>query len=474
MAAPVAITDAEIRLVPVATRLPFEYGIVTLTRMPHCFVRLTLTIDGAKTTGIAAEHLPPKWFTKLPDQPIDEEIEIMIEVVERACTAATEATGETVFDCWEEIYQAQQQWGTDSPHPPLLWGFGVTFVERAMIDAFCRATDTSFADAVRDGSLGIEPGRIYPELEGTSPGDVLDEPLDQIRVRHTVGYNDPLDERPADAPEDGLPVTLEENIEQYGVDRFKLKIGGDVDRDVSRLRDVLSVAEQQLDDYAFTLDANEQYDSVSDLRNLLERLTADDAVDGFRERLLFVEQPFDRSIALTPTVGDQLADWEDAPPIVIDESDGELQSFGRALELGYAGTSYKSCKGVFKGIANACLAAERRAAGAECVISGEDLSTIGPVCLPQDLAAMATLGIEHVERNGHHYFRGLSMYDEDVQQTVLSAHPDLYRRHDDGFATLDVDEGVVPTMSVTKAPFGFGGELDLSAYATPETWNFDV
>ena len=474
MAETLEITDAEIRLVPVETRLPFEYGIVTLTRMPHCFVRVTLSVDGAETTGLSAEHLPPKWFTKLPDQPIDEEIEIMLDVVEHACDAAVGVSGQTAFDCWKTIYDAQQAWGMESPHPPLLWGFGVTFVERAVIDAFCRATDTSFPDAVRDGSLGIEPGRIYPELEGTNPGDVLAEPLERIRVRHTVGYNDPLADRPADAPDDGLPVTLEENIEAYGIDRFKLKIGGDVDKDVARLRDVLSVIERNLEDYAFTLDANEQYDSVSDLRELLGRLAEDQAVEGFRERLLFVEQPFDRSIALTPTVGEQLADWTDAPPVVIDESDGELQSFGRALELGYAGTSYKSCKGVFKGVANACLAAKRRAEGAECVISGEDLSTIGPVCLPQDLAAMATLGIEHVERNGHHYFRGLSMFDADVQQTALEAHPDLYRRHEREFATLAVENGHVSAESVTAAPFGFAGELDLSSYATPDDWSFDV
>jgi len=33
----------------------------------------------------------------------------------------------------------------------------------------------------------------------------------------------------------------------------------------------------------------------------------------------------------------------------------------------------------------------------------------GAVALPQDLAMMTLLGIEHVERNGHHYYRGLSL-----------------------------------------------------------------
>jgi hypothetical protein len=47
--------------------------------------------------------------------------------------------------------------------------------------------------------------------------------------------------------------------------------------------------------------------------------------------------------------------WPEAPPMIIDESDAELTSLRRALELGYRGTSHKNCKGVFKGLANRCL-----------------------------------------------------------------------------------------------------------------------
>lgn len=41
------------------------------------------------------------------------------------------------------------------------------------------------------------------------------------------------------------------------------------------------------------------------------------------------------------------------------------------------------------------------------VLSAEDLRTVGLIELLQDLAVTATLGAEHVERNGHHNFRGL-------------------------------------------------------------------
>src|SRR5207302_8085313 len=64
------------------------------------------------------------------------------------------------------------------------------------------------------------------------------------------------------------------------------------------------------------------------------------------------------------------------------------------------------------GIANACLLEKRRRDGERVVLTGEDLCNLGPVALLQDLALMALLGIEHVERNGHHYYRGLSLWPE--------------------------------------------------------------
>jgi hypothetical protein len=130
------------------------------------------------------------------------------------------------------------------------------------------------------------------------------------------------------------------------------------------------------------------------------------------------------------------------------------------LSLGYAGTSHKNCKGIVKGIANACLLKHRSAGHPErpWILSGEDLANIGPVALLQDLAVMHTLGITHVERNGHHYFSGLSMYETPVQAAVLANHGDLYREHS-GFPTLAITEGKIDVSSVLAAPFGTGFEM---------------
>ena len=143
----------------------------------------------------------------------------------------------------------------------------------------------------------------------------------------------------------------------------------------------------------------------------------------------------------------------------------------KALDLGYCGTSHKNCKGIVKGIANACLLEKRRReTGGEFLLSGEDLANVGPVALLQDLTVMACLGITHVERNGHHYFKGLSMWPEEIQEAVLERHADLYRRHELGFATLRVEEGRLQVASLLQAPFGVGLSIEAAGFSGLDDW----
>src|SRR5262249_28105381 len=75
------------------------------------------------------------------------------------------------------------------------------------------------------------------------------------------------------------------------------------------------------------------------------------------------------------------------------------------------------------------------------LMTGEDLANIGPVALLQDLAVCACLDLQGVERNGHHYFAGLSMFPEEVQRQGLAAHPDLYHPSPDLRPTLPIQDG---------------------------------
>ena len=76
---------------------------------------------------------------------------------------------------------------------------------------------------------------------------------------------------------------------------------------------------------------------------------------------------------------------------------------------------------------------------------------------------MAALGIEHVERNGHHYFKGLSAWPESVQESMLENHDDLYGAHPEGYPALVIKDGMLDLTSMNAAPFGPSELLDVSA-----------
>lgn len=458
-------------------RVPFRYGIATMTRTPHFVVRLLVEMDGVKQHGFAADNLPPKWFTKNPDSAYSDEIVDMIGVARHAAEIACALPpSDSVFALWREISEAQEAWAHQRQIPPLLANFGVSLIERAVIDAFCRATHTPFARAVQENTLGIDLSAVHQELKGLTPADLLPpSPERSVILRHTVGLADPLvDGEEHDHPDDGLPLSLEAFIREHGLTHFKIKLGGDIERDRLRLLRLAEVIERHTADYRFTLDGNENYRAVAPFRMLWEGFRADPAIARFLQHLIFVEQPFHRAVALDESTTAELLAWKDRPPIIIDESDADCSALPTALAGGYAGTSHKNCKGVIHGIANACLIAERRRLQPQLSLhlSGEDLTNLGPVALLQDLAVAATLGILHVERNGHHYFAGLSQFPESVQRETLRCHGDLYVLHAKGYPIVAAHEGKLDIGSLVEAPFGVAFEPDLSEFTPVENWRY--
>ena len=401
----IAVRDSEGFVLNLHTRMPFRYGIATMTRVPHFILQLTVEIDGRSYNGFAADNLAPKWFTKNPETSYPEELAEIFDVTTHAREAAIElGPAGSPFEFWTRLYEAQKSWAAGQ-YPPLLWNFGVTLVERALIDAFCRSQGATFAQVLRDNRLGTQLGYIFPELSGIEPAQLLPkDPLRSIAVRHTVGLTDPLTDTEiteAEQTHDGLPASLDSYLQRNGIDHLKIKLSGNVERDLDRLSRLSTLVETCGVSCAFTLDGNENFHEVEPFVHLWERLHADSTIANFMSGLIFVEQPFHRSVALTPETCAALRAWKDRPPIIIDESDAEIGTLQVALEGGYAGTSHKNCKGIFKGIANACLIAKRRQANPDAALhmSAEDLTNVGPLALLQDLAVLASLGIPHAERN---------------------------------------------------------------------------
>ena len=467
---PAKITGASIHQIQLKTRMPFKYGIATMTEVPMVFVRIEAEIDGTKTAGIASDLLPPKWFTKVPEDPLEKEISDMLQVIRKALGQALGQAADSAFDLWKLIYDGQSRWAEANNIPALLAHFGTSLVERALIEATCKAGNKTLGQALLSGSLGFEPGRIHSCLEGQSASSLLPKtPLAKVQARHTVGLGDPLDSNQIDADDridDTLPQSLDQCIQAYGLRHFKIKINGDIEWDLDRLKNVAKCIEQHADsDFAFSLDGNEQFQSVTAFRDHWNILHAEPELETFFDHLLFIEQPLHRDVALNESLKSEFDQWPDRPAVIIDESDATIESLPQALAIGYAGTSHKNCKGIFKGIANACLLEHHRRNGTQTVMSGEDLCNVGPVAVIQDLAVMATLGIESVERNGHHYMAGLSQFPERTREQVLNAHDGLYKTSETGWPTLAICNGEIDLTSVNTQAFGTGFELDLSVFS---------
>jgi hypothetical protein len=107
----------------------------------------------------------------------------------------------------------------------------------------------------------------------------------------------------------------------------------------------------------------------------------------------------------------------------------------------------------------------------ELFLSAEDLSNVPVVALQADLAVVAALGISHVERNGHHYFRGLGHLGKAEKAQALERHSDLYeRRGDEVFPRIT--DGSLDCASLQVPGMGFAALPDMASLTPVDRWEF--
>jgi hypothetical protein len=421
----------EVRLLErdVRLRLPFRFGVVTLTEAIEAYVRVRVEIEGGGGGwGAAAEMLAPKWFDKDPSLSNDQNVDQLRLSLRLASALYSEGRlARTPFRLFADSYHFQLAESGRRGLNPLVAGYGPALLDRAVLDAVCRARGISFYDAVRSNMPGIDPAQFLPEFAGFDVDRFLGshQPAHEIHARHTVGLVDPItDASPRERIADGLPETLEEVVAEYGHSYFKLKVGGDLTADVGRLTAIAGVLDTLRGPYFVTLDGNEQFESVEDVVELWETMTRTPLLRRLVESVLFIEQPIARKTALLHDVA-RLAAHR---PVVIDESDADLDAFVEARAVGYRGVSSKTCKGFYKSLINAARCARWNADGAAPAyfMSAEDLTTQAGLALQQDLALVTLLGLTHVERNGHHYVAGMAARPSSEQRAFAAAHSDLY------------------------------------------------
>jgi len=452
-------------------RLPFRFGVSTLTWAPSLAARVVIESEAGRAVGHAENLLVPKWFEKDPSKSLRDDVEGLVASAVAAGELAERGEESTLFELWWRLYRERVHVLPQDAPDRLLRGFGVALVERAAIDAWCRASGTSFFDALRGDLFGLRAGEVYAELEGWTAAEGLPAaPLAQVDLRHTIGLVDPL--RAATIPagervDDGLPEALEEVVAAYAPRWFKLKLRGDPELDLPRCLAFAEVLEERVgEDWALTVDGNEQFESPEDLVATLRRLGEDPRGRALLERLRLIEQPLSRLRSFEESARGGLAELASFAPVILDEADHGIEALPRALELGYGGVSTKNCKGVLRAVLHRGLCAARGA-----VQSAEDLTNLGVLALQQDLCTVAALGIPHVERNGHHYFRGLDHLSRREARSAVEVHGDLW--HADGVLRhLRVEAGSLQLGSLQGVGFGYASEIDWESRTPLEAWSW--
>ncbi len=414
----------------VKLRMPFRFGVVTLTESPQAFVRCRIrTEDGREAEGAAAELLAPKWFDKNPALSNEDNYEQLRDSL-RAARGKYLARGMTTA------------WRHASPAKGLVENYGPALLDRAILDGLLRCIGISFYQGIQQNVIGAEP---FEGLDLPTSFAKL-KPSGRIAARHTVGLVDPItasDQR--ERVNDGLPETLEEVVAHYGQRWFKLKVGGDARADVERLSAIAAVLDRIPQPYHASLDGNEQYEDMEGVAELWSKMKSEPRLARLVESIIFIEQPVKRQKALERNIAGI------DKPVIIDESDDSLEAFVCAKSLGYMGVSSKTCKGIYKSLINRARCA---AWGPQYFMSGEDLTIQPGLALQQDLALVSLLGLTHLERNGHHYVNGMAGLGKGEQDAFLAAHPDLYER----------SHGAV-RVKITRGELAIGS-LDCKGYAS--------
>ena len=452
--AAIELFERDVRL-----RMPFRFGVVTLTESPQAFVRARIRLqDGREAEGAAAELLAPKWFDKDPALTNEDNFDQLRVSLGRAREQYL-------------AHEARTAWAHASPAKGLVENYGPALLDRALLDALCRALGVSFYRAVQTNLVGagnfegIDLGGFFATLK----------PRVAIAARHTVGLVDPITGADQKARvDDGLPETLEEVVARYGHRYFKLKVAGEARADVERLSAIASVLDRIDGPYHASLDGNEQYEDMQGVATLWARMKAEPRLRRLADSVLFIEQPVKRQRALERRV-----EGVDKP-VIIDESDDALDAFPRAKALGYRGVSSKTCKGIYKSLINRARCAAWNKSGSKSgsepdfvsqvksgsdpdlfFMSGEDLTIQAGIALQQDTALVSLLGLTHLERNGHHYVNGMAGLPQAEQDAFLAAHPDLYERSH-GAVRVRIADGL---LSI--------GSLDCPGYASQAMpdWN---
>ena len=258
-------------------RIPFKFGANTLTQAPQVFVRATVEVDSKAATGQSAELLAPKWFDKNPVLSNEQNFDQLRESLQGARRLFLDhGAASSAFALHAAIDPVHYAEAAKVGLNGLIASYGMALIDRAVLDALCRAQGLSVFDALATNLPGmtteLTPDLAADDLSAFLAGRRLPE---TIWARHTVGMADPLTEGDIAEPlNDGLPQSLDAVIATYGNRYFKLKVGAEIAESVEHLVEIAAILDRITKDYRVTMDGNEQFAEAAHVAALFDRIEA--------------------------------------------------------------------------------------------------------------------------------------------------------------------------------------------------------
>ncbi len=357
----IRVIDIRTYMVDTRCRTPLKFGAVVVDRLPIGYARATVeTRDGRRGTGWGAMFLMDLWAWPGAAAGHDAANRAMCEVFDEYARLVAgygshahpiEIFMETESELAQMAHRIGQRFAPGDAMPFLAALVAASPVDHAVHDAFGHANGIDSYHGYGPRHLSFDLSRyLGTEYRGVYPSEFLrDSYQPQIPVFHLVGGLDVLREADVgEAPNDGVPNSLEKWIERDGVFCLKVKLRGrDLAWDLQRTREVSDiyhdVRERVRQDLPprphITADTNEQCESPDYIVEYLHKLQ--EVAPEVHDEILYIEQPTERDLRAhrwdMRSIGKR-------KPVLIDESLTTLDDFRLAMELGWSGVALKSCK----------------------------------------------------------------------------------------------------------------------------------
>ncbi len=429
-------------------RTPLKFGAVVVESLAFCHVRMTVENRAGKTaTGWGAMFLMDMWGWPSPLVPHELRADIMEEFVRRLCRVYENLNeyGHPI----EHFHQVESEFvsiasnvstekGAAEAMPYLCQLVAASPVDAASHDAFGIVNELPTYACYGPEHMNHDLSRyLGEEFTGRYVSDYLQARMpERIPAFHLVGGLDKLRESEItdDDPQDGLPVSLDQWIRYDHLHCLKVKLKGtDLDWDVSRIDEVVSIAHEEhgrlgLTGLCFSADTNEQCESPDYIIEMIARLK--ERNPQAERELLYIEQPTERDLREHRFDMHELGDIK---PVIIDESLMTVDDFRLALELGWSGIALKACKCQSAALLFASLAEH---AGIDYTI--QDLTNPG-IALIQSVALAGHLKpLKGVEANSRQFFPATNEPESKV-------HPGVFKLQD----------GCINTTTITGPGVGY-------------------